>query len=200
METKDKILEQTFNLIMKYGIRSVSLDDIARNIGISKKTIYQFFENKKSLISEVIKAFIQKDKDDILSIIEKSTDALDEMALVAKHVLKFLRGMSPSMMFDTKKYYPQVWALLEEKHFTFILETVKTNILRGQAEGLYKEDVNADIISKLYVRQTLALADESIFPLSQFNRSDLYKNMVTYHIRGIMSDEGRLLAQKLELE
>lgn len=200
METKDKILENTFNLVMKYGIKSVSLDDISRGIGISKKTIYQYFENKKSLISEVIKSFIQKDEKDINTIIDQSKDALDEMALLAKHVLKFLRGMSPSMMFDTQKYYPQVWATIEKQHFTFILETVKTNIKRGQQEGLYQKDVNADITSKLYVRQILALSDESIFPLSEYTRSDLYRNMVTYHMRGIMSEKGRKLAKKLDLD
>ncbi len=200
MKTKQKILDQTFDLIMKYGIKSVSMDDISRGIGISKKTIYQYFENKKGLIQEVIENFIIKDEADITSIITEAKDAIDEMLQVAKHVLVFLRSMSPSMMFDTQKYYPQIWERVENQHFGFILNTVVENIKRGQQEGYYCEDVDADIISKMYVRQILTLSDESIFPLSKYDRSDLYKSLVTYHVRGLLNDKGRIKAQNLQLE
>tara|TARA_R110000737_G_C14617701_1_gene492291 strand:+ start:3632 stop:4189 length:558 start_codon:yes stop_codon:yes gene_type:complete len=185
---------------MKYGIKSVSLDDISRGIGISKKTIYQYFENKKGLIHEVIENHIMKDEAEITSIITEAEDAIDEMLQVAKHVLIFLRNMSPSMMFDTKKYYPQIWERVENQHFGFILNTVVENIKRGQEEGFYCDDVDADIISKMYVRQILTLSDESIFPLSKYDRSDLYKSLVTYHVRGLLNDQGRIKAQNLQLE
>ena len=200
MGTKQKILEQTFELIMKYGIKSVSLDDISRRIGISKKTIYQYFENKKGLIHEVIENHIIEDEAEITSIINKSKDAIDEMLQVAKHVLIFLRSMSPSMMFDTQKYYPQIWERVENQHFKFILDTVVKNIERGQQEEFYCVDIDADIISKMYVRQILTLADESVFPLSKYDRSDLYKSLVTYHVRGLLNDKGRIKAQNLKIE
>lgn len=200
METKQKILEQTFDLIMKYGIKSVSMDDISRGIGISKKTIYQYFENKKSLIHEVIENHITKDEAEITTIINETKNAIDEMVTIAKHILVFLRSMSPSMMFDTQKYYPKIWERVENQHFTFILNTIVTNIKRGQNEGFYCLDINADIISKMYVRQILTLADETIFPLSKYERSDLYKNLVTYHVRGLLNDNGRQQAKNLELE
>jgi len=200
MDTKQKILDQTFELIMKYGIKSVSLDDISKGIGISKKTIYQYFEGKKGLIQEVIHNHIVKDEADISAIISKAENAIEEMVTVAKHVLVFLRSMSPSMMFDTKKYYPKIWERVEEKHFGFILGTVVTNIQRGQSEGLYCTDINADIISKMYVRQILTLSDEAYFPLSKYQRSDLYKHLVTYHVRGLLNDAGRELAKDMELD
>jgi len=200
METKQKILVQTFDLIMKYGIKSVSMDDISKGIGISKKTIYQYFENKKSLIHEVIENHIIKDETDMTAIIAEAKDAIDEMLQVAKHVLIFLRSMSPSMMFDTQKYYPQIWKRVENQHFEFILSTIIKNIERGQQEGYYCLDVNSDIISKMYVRQILTLADEGVFPLSKYDRSDLYKSLVTYHVRGLLNDKGRIKAQYLELE
>lgn len=200
METKQKILDQTFDLIMKFGIKSVSMDDISKRIGISKKTIYQYFENKKGLIHEVIENHILKDEADISEIIIGAKDAIEEMLQVAKHVLVFLRGMSPSMMFDTQKYYPKIWARVENQHFTFILNTIVENIKRGQNEGYYCDDIDADIISKMYVRQILTLADESVFPLSKYERSDLYKSLVTYHVRGLLSEKGRKKAQNLKLE
>jgi len=199
MGTQQKILDQTFTLVMKYGIKSVSMDDISSGIGISKKTIYQYFENKKSLLASVVENHISKDEREMTALKEASSNAIEEMVLIAKHVLTFLRGMSPSMMFDTKKYYPEIWHRIEEEHFTFIRNTVKANVVRGQREGLYLEDANAEIISLLYVRQTLALADEEIFPLSKFDRMELFKTMVTYHVRGLMSTDGRLVAKNYEI-
>lgn len=200
MNTKQKILIQTFDLIMKYGIKSVSLDDISRGIGISKKTIYQYFESKRGLIHNVIENHIQNDESDIAEIVTRADNAIDEMVTIAKHILVFLRSMSPSMIFDTKKYYPKIWERYENQHFGFILDIIVTNINRGQEEGLYYLDINAEIISKLYVQQILTLSDETVFPLSTFKRSDLYKQMVTFHLRGLLNDNGRELAQNLELE
>lgn len=194
METKSKILQQTFALIMKYGIKSVSMEDISRNIGISKKTIYQHFDSKKTLIKEVVADHIENDQIALRHIIDNATDAIDEMVLVAQHVLHFLRGMSPSMMFDTRKYYPAIWQMVENQHIGFFLDITRKNILRGQEEGLYLTDINPEIVARIYVHQSLALSDETIFPLSTFTRSELYQAIVTYHIRGIMTDKGREVA------
>ena len=200
MDTKQKILDQTFELIMKYGIKSVSMDDISRGIGISKKTIYQYFENKKALIHEVIENHIIKDQKEISAIILSANDAIDEMLLVSKHVLGFLRCMSPSMMFDTQKYYPKIWNNIQTQHFKYIQSTATENIKRGQSEGYYSDDIDADIISKMYIKQILNLADESVFPLSKYERSDLYKSLVTYHVRGLLNDKGRERAKFLKIE
>lgn len=197
---KKKILDQTFDMIMRYGIKSVSMDDISKGIGISKKTIYQYFENKRALVHEVIENHIKKDEKDIDSIINSANDAVDEMLLVAKHVLVFLRGMSPSVMFDIQKYYPKIWERIQDQHFDYILNTVVENIKRGQKENLYCDDIDADIISKMYIRQILTLADETVFPLSKYERSDLYKSLVTYHVRGLLNEKGIRRAQLLKLD
>ncbi len=200
MDYKEEILKKTFDLIMKYGIKSVSMDDISKSIGISKKTIYQYFESKRALISEVIDDHIQKDEKDIKIIITKSQDAINEIIEIAKHILSFLKGMSPSMIYDTRKYYPRQWEKVERKHFGFLRNIIKSNIERGQEEGLYNEDVNPEIISRLYVTQTLAIADETTFPSNEYNHGELYKTLITYHIRGLMTHKGRKKAQLQEIE
>jgi len=200
MNYKEEILKKTFDLVMKYGIKSVSMDDISKGIGISKKTIYQYFENKRALISEMIDDHIQKDENDIDEIIAKSQNAINEIIDIARHVLSFLKGMSPTMMHDTQKYYPRQWEKVETTHFSFIRNIIKSNIERGQKEGLYNEDVNSEIISRLYVKQILAIADESTFPANEYNKGELYKTFITYHIRGIMSQKGRKKAQLQEIE
>jgi AcrR family transcriptional regulator len=200
MNYKEEILKKTFDLVMKYGIKSVSMDDISQSIGISKKTIYQYFENKRALISEVIDDHIQKDEKDILAIVAKSQNAINEIIEIARHMLSFLKVMSPSMIYDTKKYYPKQWEKVEREHFGFIRKIIKSNIERGQKEGLYNEDINAEIISRIYVKQSLAIADETTFPSNEYNRGELYKTLITYHIRGLMTEKGRKKAQLQEIE
>lgn len=200
MNYKEEILKKTFDLVMKYGIKSVSMDDISKSIGISKKTIYQYFENKRALISEMIDDHIQNDEIEIIAITNKSQNAINEIVDIAKHILSFLKVMSPSMMYDTQKYYPRQWEKVESQHFSFFQNIIKSNIERGQKEGLYSEDLNPEIISRLYVSQTLAIADDTTFPANEYDRGELYKNLVTYHIRGLMTSKGRRKAQLQDIE
>ena len=200
METREEILQQTFELTMKYGIRSVSMDDIANGLGMSKKTIYQHFENKKHLIREMVSATIEKDEAEIQSLIAESKSAIDEMVAIARHTLQFLRGMSPTIVFDMKKYYGKEWDLVEQHHYTFFYSIIKTNINRGKEEGMYKKDINADIIAKLFADMTNCIADEDMFPLRDYKRDELYKALITYHIRGLVSDKGREIVQSIDLD
>ncbi len=200
MDTRDRIVLKTFDLIMKYGIRSVSMDDISKAIGISKKTIYLHFDSKKKLISEVIANHLSEDERNIKKITAKSQNAIDEMVQIAKHILNFLRNMSPSMIFDTQKYYPLIWKQVEKEHFGFIRKTIKSNIERGQVEGFYHQDINSGILARIYVRQALALTDEKIFPLIEYSREELFRNIITYHMRGIMSEKGLKKFQKLSID
>lgn len=200
METNKLITCQSLDLIMKYGIRSVSMDDIAKACGISKKTIYQSFENKESLIEQIINDHIDEEREIIAEAHDKTDNALDAMILVARHIITFLREMKPSLIFDLKKYYPKLWKLIEEKHFHFIYETIKGNIEQGVREGYYASDINPDIIAKLYMQQSLSITNEDFFPLSDYQRSELFRNLVLYHIRGIMSEKGMDSLKNIEIE
>jgi len=199
-ETKIEILQATFLLMMQYGPKSVSMDDIAKHMGMSKKTIYQHYSNKKELVSAMVKTTIDKDEEDIQVIIEESKDALDEIVNIARHVKQFLRGMGPSVTYDMQKYYPKQWQLVDQHHDGFIFSVIKNNIERGQAEGYYREDVNAEVIAKLYVGMSHLITDEVKFPLKEQSRSDLFKEFITYHIRGIVSSKGKRSLDKQEIK
>jgi AcrR family transcriptional regulator len=200
METREEILQQTFELTMKYGIRSVSMDDIAKALGISKKTIYQHFENKKHLIREMVSSTIERDEADIKTLISASSSAIDEIVSIARHTLQFLRGISPTIVFDMKKYYGKEWDLIEQHHYSFFYNIIKANINRGKEEGVYKKDINSDIIAKLFADMTNCIADEEMFPLWDYKRDELYKALITYHIRGLVSDKGRDIVKSIDLD
>jgi len=200
MEIKKEILEQTFNLTMKYGIKSVSMDDIARAIGISKKTIYNHFDNKKALVSEMIVSTVEKDEREITEIINKSKDAVDEIVSIARHMLLFLRDMSPSLVYDMQKYFNKQWCHVENHHEQFIYGVIKQNIERGIKEGYYLPDLNPDVIAKLYGGMSHLITNEDVFPLKDYSKSALYKNLVTYHMRGIVTSKGLKYLNKLKID
>jgi len=200
METKADILLQTFNLTMKYGIKSVSMDDIARHLGMSKKTIYQHFENKRALVKEMVLATVVKDECDIKQISAKANDAIDEMVTIARHILSFLREMSPSLVYDMQKYYAKEWQMVKKHHEEFVYGVVIQNIERGKKEQVYQSKINADVIAKLYVGMSHLMTNEEIFPLKDYSKSELYSNLVTYHMRGIVTEKGREYLAKLKID
>jgi len=199
MSIKETLWTYALELFMKYGIKSVSMDDLARSMGVSKKTIYTFISNKDELIFKVIKRHLDNDEQAIREIVSKATDALDEMSLITRHVLLFLRKIKPSLIYDLKKYHPQSWQLIKEQHFAFIEDVIKTNIYRGQKENLYRKDLHPEIISKLYVAKSQCVVDEELFPLAEFDRVELLKQMLFYHLNGIASDEGKTRLQEFPI-
>ncbi len=199
MSLKEKIFLTTFDLFLRYGVKSVSMDDICRKLGISKKTIYTVIENKKDLIEKIIQLHITRDEEDIIAITQNSDTAVDEMCKIGRHVIKFLKEMKPSLIYDLQKYYPTAWNMIQNQHYGFIYRTIKTNIERGQKEGLYISSFDSDIIAKLYVEKTHCIADEENFPSSKFSRPQLFEQLFKYHMRGISSEQGLKLLADIEI-
>lgn len=199
MTIQNKILNQCFNSFIKFGVKSVSMDDIARSLGISKKTIYSHFDKKDGLVMETVKHFVANDEKEILDIKEESIDAIDEIITIARHVLLMLRRLSTNVVFDLQKYYPEVWKIVDHKHYHFIFNIIKDNIERGIKEGNYRSDINPDIVAKFYVNLSHNVVDQEKFPLSDYDRSTLYKELVKYHLNSILSPKGKeyLLNQEI---
>lgn len=191
IKISDQILQAAFSLFMKYGVRSVSMDDLANDLGMSKKTIYNAFPSKEDLINRVIKIHLDRDEKEITKIIRESDDAIEEMVAISNHVLQFLMQIKPSLIFDLKKFYPSCWDLIEKRHFYFVRQTIRKNIERGQHENLYRQDINPDILSKIYVSLSNAVINPDIFPLSEYDILDLIKETLQYHLHGIVSVTGK---------
>jgi AcrR family transcriptional regulator len=175
------------------------MDDIAKGMGISKKTIYSHFVNKKTLILESVKYFSKKDECDTIEIAESSRDAIDEMISIARHMMKMLRKMSPSLIFDLQKYYPEAWDVVNLQHYRFIYSTIRMNIERGINEGYYRKDINSDIISKFYVQLSHNVVNQDIFPPLEYGRTQLFKQLIRYHLNSILSPKGIEYVINLEL-
>ena len=200
-EIKNTILEKALTLFFRYGIKSVTMDDIARELSISKKTLYQFFENKNDLLAQIFA--IESNKDEALTncIVKESSNALDELFGHAQHGIGELSKLmsSPWMIYDFQKYYREIWSNFEKAMNERIYLHTKNNIERGKKEGLYRMDVDADIIAKLYVSKMLCFIDEDMFPVKKYDKVKLFKQYLIYHIHGIATTKGlKKLEERLD--
>ena len=197
MNQKQQILEKAEELYLKIGIKSVSMDDLARSLGISKKTLYQYVENKNDLVNQIIECHINEEIEAVTRILHNSDNAVDELLQVAKYVLTQLRKLSPTAVYDLKKYYRASWDTIEKHNQHFVYNNIKSNIERGQKEGIYRDDVRADIIAKLYVSQNFLIVNEDFFPLKEYDREKLFEQFIMYHVRGIASPKGLEILDEL---
>lgn len=191
-EIKNNILQKVTALFFKYGIKSVTMDDIARELGMSKKTLYQFFENKNDLLTQIMGIESQRDEETTCFVMKNSENAVDELMGFAKHGLAEFAKVksSPTIVYDLQKYYREIWVEFETGMNQRIYEGTKNNIERGKNEGLYRLEIDADVVAKLYVRQMMAIIDEDIFPSKSYDKVRLFQQYLIYHIYGIATPKG----------
>ncbi|MEM6317125.1 MAG: TetR/AcrR family transcriptional regulator [Bacteroidota bacterium] len=193
---KNQILEKAEALFLKYGLKSVTMDDIARKLGISKKTLYQYVENKTDLIMQTIVASIEEEKAVMRQARESSNNSIEEMLKIARYAVQQLRQLSPALVYDLQKYYQHIWSMVQRLHKEHGYQMIKENIERGKAQGVYRSDINADILAKMYVMNTFIIVDEEEFPLKKYNKENLFLEFIQYHIHGIASPKGLSLYEK----
>ena len=169
---------------------------IRDRLGISKKTLYQFVDNKKDLIQKVFERHIEEEMAAMKIIVNESENAVEEILRIAQYVTQLLREMSPKTLYDLQKYYRSIWDLVEALHQQQIFAIIKDNIERGIEDDLYRVDLNADIVAKLYVGKSSLLVDDKLFPLKDYNKENLFKEHIKYHIYGIASKKGLRLLEK----
>ena len=196
MDLRNQILEKSEALFLRYGLKSVTMEDIARKLGISKKTLYQFVDNKADLVAQIMMAHIEKEKALMEGLRANSDDAIEEMLQIARYGIQQLRKLSPSVMYDLQKYYQHLWQMVQKLHRVYVHRLIQENIERGIAQGVYRADINPDILAKIYVMSTMSVVDDEVFPIKNYNKENLFIEFIKYHIYGIASPKGLKLYEK----
>lgn len=196
MEEKE-IYQKACELFMRYGIKSMTMDDVARQLGISKKTLYLYVDNKKDLVKKVMSMQIEFEQCCIQELFSQGEfNAIDELMEITRMVGSQMKELHPSVMFDMKKYHPEAYQILQKHKEEFIYKTIKKNLESGIASGLYRENLNPELISRFYLSMVSSIMDgESLFS-SDFSYLELHTEMMRYHIRGIASSKGREYLKK----
>jgi len=191
---KDRQLNPLFlkarELFMKHGIRTLTMDDIAKELGISKKTIYKSVENKAELVKLTMQDFLAEEVHDLDAIQRESTNSIDEMIRMVDYFLKQTAGFNTSAMHDMQKYYPEAWQIYNEYRFRNALTRITLNLKKGVKEGMYRADLNTDIMAKIYIGGIDILMNQDFFPVKMYAFFDIYNEYLNYHLRGIVSAKG----------
>lgn len=196
VEVKDKIAEGASELFHRYGIRSVSMDDIARHLSMSKKTLYQYYKDKDELVTVGINMHMEMEKGEYDEIFEKSHDAIEELALVSRCIRKNLRDVNPSLLFDMQKYHPKAWELWVDFKNHYIKDSIAKNIERGMSEGHFRSEIDPETLAILRVEQIEMGFDSRIFPANRFDFREVQMMCLDHFIHGIVTEEGRKLFQE----
>jgi len=174
-EIKSRILQAANDMMIQYGIRSVSMDDIAGSLGMSKKTLYQYFKDKDELVEQVIVAIIQKNECECQEDRKLAENAIHEIFLVIDMLEDLFKSMNPAVLFDLQKYHPKAYLIIIEHKYKFLLSQVKENLRQGIEQKLFRPDINIEIMSRYRI--------ETMFmPFSvEFNRDLNYSIMECQH-------------------
>jgi TetR/AcrR family transcriptional regulator, cholesterol catabolism regulator len=188
-EKLEKIIIESATLFRKYGIRSLSMDDISRELGISKKTIYQYVPNKSALI-ELILEWVTKNNICLRTEKNHEANAIDDLLSFSLIIQKEANESTPAILFDLQKYYPDVFKRFSVKKNELVFDHLKQNMLKGIEEGLYRTDLDVDLVSHLYVKKLTDTHDIDFINTHHLSFSRVFEVMFDNHIRGISNEKG----------
>ncbi|WP_448518126.1 TetR/AcrR family transcriptional regulator [Rhodoflexus sp.] len=190
MELKERILKEADQLFHAYGIRSVSMDDIARKVGVSKKTIYQYYKDKDDLVSVMVHEMLSQDIRDFQLISERARDAVEEITLGAEQIKKMIRMVNPVVVFDLQKYHPNAWSIYKRFKEQYFLGALIKLMQRGVEEGYFRKEINIEVLAKMRVEQVQMGFDPTLFPFDKYNVLDVQWEFFDHFVHGIVTLKG----------
>jgi AcrR family transcriptional regulator len=193
------ILSKVRELYVKYGIKSITMDDVAHELGISKKTLYQFVTDKDDLVGKFIDYEISVRQEQICKCFRIGFNAVEELFEISMFMNKMIRDQNPVTAYDLQKYYPHHFQKTLKARREGIYQYILQNLRKGKKEGLYREDLDDEVISKLYLSRIENLHSNEIFTMEELMSTKLFTEMLIYHVRGIATQNGiNVLAEKIK--
>jgi AcrR family transcriptional regulator len=194
----EELIGKISELFLKYGVKSVTMDDIARELGISKKTLYLYFTDKKDVVMKFIEYSISNQA---CNIKEKSEvtgeNAIDTLLNVSQILISAQNKVNPNVNYDLQKYYPEAWEKIKGFRQERLFNRIRMNIVQGISEGIYRDDFNIEVICHLYVLH-IEKSYTELLNNTDIKFDELLRTLFMYHIRGISSKAGiEYIEQKL---
>lgn len=184
------ILLKVRELYLKYGIKSITMDDVARELSISKKTLYQFVSDKDDLVGKFINYEIELRQEEICKCFQVGFNAIEELFEISLFMNKMMRNQNPVTEYDLRKYYPHHYEKTVKSRRERMYNYVLLNLKKGKEEGLYREDMEEEIIAKMYLSRSENIQYSELFTVEEFTSLKLFAELITYHVRGIATEKG----------
>lgn len=196
---KDRIREKANELFRRYGVKSITMDEIASQLGVSKKTLYQFYADKDELVTAVAGEWIQMSETCCNSYREGSKNAIDEVFKGLDFVQEMFSNMNPGMLYDLQKFHPQAFKKFHTHKNKFLYDMIRTNLERGVAEGLYREDLNIELLTKFRLESMMMPFNVDMFPSGKFSMGEIEYEVLLNFLFGISSLKGyKMIQEKLQ--
>ncbi|MDT8347745.1 MAG: TetR/AcrR family transcriptional regulator [Flavobacteriaceae bacterium] len=177
-------------LFITYGFKEVTMDMIAQELGISKKTLYEQFSNKKDLVKACVDHLFQAITKGIFEITQQNHNPIEELYIIKKFAMEHMKGERSAPQYQLKRYYPSIFKTIEEKQYNFITATIEKNIIRGIKQGLYRKSISIPLVVKLYYVGITSIKNQQLFPQAEFPAEQLQRDFLEHHLRSIVTEKG----------
>jgi AcrR family transcriptional regulator len=189
-EVWKNILQQSLQLFSQFGTRNVSMDDIAKVTGLSKKTLYQYVKDKDELIMKTFEYEIENGCCATDAIISEYDNALETMIKITEWHANRVKSTNPVAILELQKYHPQVWALMIKNNQEHVIPNILKIITKGIEQGYFREDMNIQIVARLHVEKIRIMFDPNVFPYTKYDLSEVYYTIQDLFIRSIVTEKG----------
>ncbi len=196
IQTKEKILKGAEGLFTKYGIRSISMDDIARHLSVSKKTLYQHFADKDELVTIAVQTHMEEQKKVYDDITNESENSIEELYKISGCLRKHTEESNPSLLFDIQKFHPKAWNVWIDYKNNFIRSSVVRNIDHGIQEGYFRAEINVEVFASLRLATIETCYDERVFPKDKFKIAEVQAQVFEHFVFGLCTEKGKKLYMK----
>ncbi len=193
MDTRERILYESAILFKKHGARNIKVDDLASQLGISKKTLYFYFKDKEALVFEVTKGMLLNMENNLEQFRNNSDNAIDELIKVMKHTSEIFKNINPDMLFDLRNHFARAWKLYRNHMKTCLHAGVVQNIERGIKEKLYRNDIDPYMVALMRMAQIDAFFNPELMPLKKGDLQKMHEQTMLLFLHGLLSDKGNEL-------
>lgn len=198
MDMKERIQQKAGELFHRYGIKSITMDEIASQLGVSKKTIYQFFADKEELVMQVASEIIGHSRSSCDYCKQHADNAIHEVFNLMDFLMEMFSNINPVMLFDLEKFHPRSYAVFQQYKEEYLYEMISKNIRQGVAEGLYRENLNVDVITRIRLEGMVLGFNQQVFPAARYNIIDVQRILLEHFLFGIASAKGHKLILKYQ--
>lgn len=196
MKTEDRILAAAGELFYRNGIKSITMDDIASNLGISKKTIYQFYPDKDSIVMALTELELNLQTKQMDDMRQASVNAIDEIFKVMSCITGTFSRITSNLFYDMQKYHPSSWMRFHEFKEKSMMNFVEENLRTGIKQGLYRSDINVRLMAKFRIETTSLVFNAAIFPPDKYSIKDVQLGLLDHFVHGITTIKGHKLINK----
>lgn len=193
---KIRILKMASELFRKFGFRSIAMDDIARHLGMSKKTVYQYFTDKDEIVLKAIEMHLAVEKENLKAAQKKAADAIDSLMKINNFLAANVKEANSALIFELQKYHSRAWSLVEEFKGDFLFNIVLEELKTGIDQGIFRSDINPEVIARVRLEEASLPLDDQLFPINRFNPSEVSLTILDHFISGIVTDKGKKLYQQ----